>query len=209
VPLLVILCLLLVAPGPGEARAAGDALQGLLAELRTFDARFEQTVEDERGRPLETSHGRFYLQRPDRFRWSYTAPYVQEIVSDGEEVWVYDSELAQVTVRSARQALANAPGLLLSAGRPLDEEFEVKELGPRDGVQWFELSARSADAPFRQVRVGLQSRGLVALELLDAFGQTTRLRFRDGVRNPRLDPSLFLFEVPAGVDVIRDQGGGG
>jgi outer membrane lipoprotein carrier protein len=187
-----------------QASTGGAALKSFLAETRTFEAAFEQTVEDEKGRHLEGSFGRFYLARPSRFRWSYTVPYVQEIVSDGKQVWIYDSELAQVTVRSAEEALANAPGLLLSTDRPLDAEFDVRDLGRQGELDWVELTPRSADAPFRLIRVGLRGRELAAMELQDGFGQTTRLRFKGAVRNSRIDPGLFVFEPPAGVDVIQD-----
>jgi chaperone LolA len=188
------------------ARADGQPLRAFLSEVRSLQASFEQTLEDEKGRHLETSYGRLYLVRPERFRWTYTAPYVQEIVSDGEQVWVYDSELAQVTVRRADAALASAPGLLLSADRPLDEEFAVLDLGRRGETDWVELTPRSPDSPFQRVRVGLRGLDLAVMELVDRFGQTTRLEFRDTVRNPPLDPGLFDFEPPAGVDVIREDG---
>jgi outer membrane lipoprotein carrier protein len=188
--------------------ADGAALRAFLDETRTLETAFEQTVVDEKGRHLEASFGRFYLARPDRFRWSYTVPYVQEIVSDGSEVWVYDAELAQVTVRSTREALASAPGLLLSTERPLDGEFTVRDVGREGDLDWVALTPKSSDTPFRQVRVGLRGRELAAMELEDGFGQQTMLRFRGTVRNPKLGPDLFRFEVPPGVDVLRDPGGG-
>ncbi|MCU0936297.1 MAG: outer membrane lipoprotein carrier protein LolA, partial [Gammaproteobacteria bacterium] len=147
------------------------------------------------------------LSRPGKFRWSYTVPYVQEIVSDGEDVWIYDSELAQVTVKSAREALANAPGLLLSSNRPLEAEFTLADLGRKGDLEWVELTPKSADAPFRKVRIGLRGRDLAEMELADGFGQLTRLRFKGAIKNPKLAPDLFRFQPPEGVDVMRDAPG--
>jgi chaperone LolA len=192
-----------------SAAVAADAarLRTYLGDLKTFEAAFEQTVEDERGRNLESSFGRFYLSRPGRFRWSYTVPYVQEIVSDGDDVWIYDSELAQVTVKSAREALANAPGLLLSSDRPLESEFTVVDAGRKSDLEWFELTPKSSDAPFRKVRMGFRGRDLTEMELADSFGQLTRLHFKGVIKNPHLNPEVFHFVPPEGVDVMRDTGG--
>jgi outer membrane lipoprotein carrier protein len=187
-------------------RADGVTLRTFLAEVKTLETAFEQVVQDEKGRRLEDSFGRFYLARPGRFRWSYTIPYVQEIVSDGEKVWIYDSELAQVTVRSAREALANAPGLLLSSDQPLDREFAIKDLGARDGLDWVGLTPKATEALFGEIRVGFRGRELAAMELVDGFGQRTTLRFKGTVRNPRIDATVFRFVPPPGVDVIEDAG---
>ncbi len=40
------------------------------------------------------------------------------------------------------------------------------------------------------------------MQLLDRLGQVTRLEFAKVERNPRLDPSIFTFVPPAGVDVV-------
>ena len=200
-----LLTVLILASVPVAADAA--RLRAFLSEVKSFEAAFEQTVQDEKGRTVESSFGRFYLSRPGRFRWSYTVPYVQEIVSDGNEVWIYDSELAQVTVKSAREALANAPGLLLSSDRPLESEFAVADVGRKADLEWVELTPRSSDAPFRKVRMGFRGRDLAEMELADSFGQLTRLRFKGVIRNPHLDPAVFQFVPPEGVDVVLDADG--
>jgi outer membrane lipoprotein carrier protein len=43
------------------------------------------------------------------------------------------------------------------------------------------------------------------MELVDGLGQTTRLSFDQIQKNPPLDPALFQFTPPAGVDVIGEQ----
>jgi outer membrane lipoprotein carrier protein len=40
------------------------------------------------------------------------------------------------------------------------------------------------------------------MELRDSFGQTTRIRFVTQNRNAAIEPSLFVFTPPPGVDVI-------
>jgi outer membrane lipoprotein carrier protein len=43
---------------------------------------------------------------PDRFRWDYRKPYQQVIVADGTAIWIYDSDLEQVTGAQARRTLS-------------------------------------------------------------------------------------------------------
>jgi outer membrane lipoprotein carrier protein len=42
------------------------------------------------------------------------------------------------------------------------------------------------------------------MELSDAFGQRTVLRFNGFERNARIDPAMFRFTPPKGADVIGD-----
>ncbi|MCV4784314.1 outer membrane lipoprotein carrier protein LolA, partial [Escherichia coli] len=88
-----------------------------------------------------TSHGRFEFVRPNRFRFEYAKPFEQVIVADGQKVWLYDTDLNQVTVRPMNQALGATPAALL-AGGSLDKDFALKPLPDRDGLQWAEAQPR-------------------------------------------------------------------
>ena len=197
---------ILTATWNGKALAgATESLRAFMAEVQTLQANFDQTLYDEDAKPLEESKGRFYLQRPDRFRWSYSVPYLQEIVADGRRVWIYDSELAQVTVKTLGNTLGNTPALLLSSDAPIEDSFFLRELGEQAGLVWLELTPRSAETSFSIVRLGFTGSELNAMELVDGFGQRTHLRFTDTVRNRELAPDLFRFTLPTGVDVITDK----
>jgi len=201
---LLVAAVLTATPTGSASASAGDDLRAFLADVESLEASFAQTLYDETHEPLESSGGRFYLQRPDRFRWSYSRPYPQEIVADGKRLWVYDSELAQVTVKPLDEALGNTPSLLLSSDEPLENSFALREAGWEEGLDWVELTPKSAESNFSYVRLGFDGSMLKTMELKDSFGQTTRLQFSDAVINPRLDPALFRFTLPTGADVISD-----
>ncbi|NIR32128.1 MAG: outer membrane lipoprotein chaperone LolA [Gammaproteobacteria bacterium] len=201
--LLGLLCALAPA-GAAFADTASERLDAFLAEVRSLRADFQQTLYDETSRSLEESAGVMYLQRPDRFRWDYTEPYRQLIVADGRRVWIYDVDLDQVTVRDLSEAVGSTPASLLSSGRPIEESFAVEDLGEEGGLLWAGLRPRTEDVSFTRVRLGFDEQRLRRMELLDSFGQTTVLEFRNVVRNPDLDPDLFRFEPPEGVDVVGD-----
>jgi outer membrane lipoprotein-sorting protein len=55
--------------------------------------------------------------------------------------------------------------------------------------------------------MGFRGRDLTEMELADSFGQLTRLHFKGVIKNPHLNPEVFHFVPPEGVDVMRDTGG--
>ena len=189
----------------GGAEGATERLDGWLAANRSFRARFSQTVFDEDGVEISASGGTVAFRRPYRFRWDYDAPAPQIIVSDGTELWWYDIELAQVTVRPADTALEGTPAELLAGPERVAEHFQVAALESVLGVDWFELVPRGADAAFRALRIGLQGDEVRALEMDDGFGQSTRIDFFDVEYNPRLADALFQFVPPPDADVVRGE----
>lgn len=191
---------------PVGSAGGSQLLDRYLASLQSVEAHFVQQLFDEDERLVEESEGEFYLQRPDRFRWNYQAPAKQQIVCDGDQVWVYDEELAQVVVRPIGDMLGNSPAALLSSDQPADTWFELEEEGKPsfDGLRWVRAVPRNPDSAFALLRLGFSGEELSRFEMRDNFGQTTRLDFTRSRLNPRLDPALFQFDIPPGTDVIRD-----
>ncbi|MEI8236960.1 MAG: outer-membrane lipoprotein carrier protein LolA, partial [Methylococcaceae bacterium] len=71
-------------------------LKAFLSASKSITANFKQVLINEAGDPLQTSYGQFYLQRPGKFRWDYTKPFLQQIISTSGKVWFYDTDLEQV-----------------------------------------------------------------------------------------------------------------
>jgi len=190
------------------ARGASDGiatLQAFLDRVQTFSADFSQQVFDENMQSIGRSSGKLYFSRPGRFRWDYGEPSPQEIVGDGKRVWFYDSELDQVTVKAFDKALGSTPALLLTSRRPVALDFKLRDLGGDDAGTWVELKPRTDNASFTTIRIGFNDAVLSRMELVDTFGQLTQLKFSVVQENPRLDPALFAFKPPAGVDIIQDR----
>lgn len=195
------------ADGPADARAAAR-LDTALEGLSSFRAEFRQTVLDTDGQLAESAEGTVALARPGKFRWDYRTP-PQLIVSDGSTVWLYDTDLAQVTVRPAAEALVGTPALLLSGQANIRAEFAVTDGGTHDGLSWSVLAPKDAQSDFRELHVGIAGGNLRRMILVDRLGQTTRLDFERIERNPRFDPGSFSFTPPPGVDVIGRAPTGG
>jgi len=196
-----LLCLA-AGPAPAQPISATARLEQFTAGLDSLRARFVQSLFDAAGQVVQESSGSMVLQRPGRFRWDYEQPYEQHIVADGSRLWIYDTDLQQVTVKALDNALGNAPINLLSQRRPLTEDFELREQPSHDGLQWVELEPRIKDTDFSSITLGIDVEGLKVMELRDSFGQRTEIRFLDIELNVATRPELFAFEPPPGVDVV-------
>jgi len=199
------LFLLALALGPALAHAAGalDQLHAFVGRVQSAEGRFSQSTVAAQGpgRPAQT--GSFVFQRPGRFKWAVEQPYEQLVVSDGKDVFQYDPDLAQVTVRKVDQAIGASPAAILFGSGSLEQAFDLSELPAREGLAWLRAKPRSADAGFAQVDIGFKDDLPARIELLDTFGQVTRVEL-SGIRpNPQLPADAFRFEPPAGVDMVR------
>lgn len=179
-----------------------DALKSFVADVKSGRADFTQTVTSPDGAKKKTSSGSFEFARPNRFRFGYTKPYEQLIVGDGQKVWLHDVDLNQVTVRPFDRALGATPAALL-AGGSLDKDFDLKALPDADGLQWAQALPKTKDGSFQSLKVGFASGNkLAAIEIVDAFGQRSRLDFKGFEPNAAVPAERLRFTPPAGVDVI-------
>ncbi|HSV69818.1 MAG TPA: outer membrane lipoprotein chaperone LolA [Methylibium sp.] len=198
---LLLLALALAGTLPVQAADSLDTLRGFIAGVKTGRAPFTQTVTSPDGVKKKQSSGSFEFSRPNRFRFDYTKPYAQQIVSDGDKVWLHDVDLNQVTVRSAAAALGATPAALL-AGSTIDKDFELKALPDEGGLQWAQALPRATEGSFKSLKIGFRSGTLAVVEIVDAFGQRSRLDFGAFEANPVLAAERFRFTPPAGTDVI-------
>ncbi len=205
-PRLLNTAVLLTLALPVLASAATlDRLRGFIRDTQTARTSFTQTVTDKAGRVVQRSSGEFMLARPGKFRWAVDKPYRQLVVGDGERVWIFDEDLNQVVVRKAGEAIGGTPAALLAGRDDVERAFTWRELPSSGGLEWIAATPRNKDAAFEEIRLGFNPKSLAALELTDAFGQKTAVRFGELDRNPSLAPETFRFVAPKGADVIGDK----
>ena len=194
---------LLLLPQAGMADSI-EELKALLRETLTARARFAQIVLDKDLKVLQQSAGNMAFARPGRFRWEYEKPYEQLIVGDGARLWIYDTELNQVTVRRLAGALGSSPAALLAGSNEIERGYTLSKAGSGQGLEWLEAVPKERDTVFERIRLGFSKAGLEAMELRDQFGQVTVIKFSAMERNEELAPGLFQFTPPVGADVISE-----
>jgi len=197
-----MLALLLAAAAPLARADAVDQLREFVRSATRGSAEFTQTVTPADGTRAKTSSGRFEFQRPDRFRFDYSKPYPQTVVSDGRKLWLYDPDLNQVAVRRVDQALGASPAALL-AGAALERDFSLAALPDRDGMAWVRATPKAADSGFQWMAVGFRGPVLSALEVLDRFGQRTLLSLHGLQIGAAIAPERFRFEPPPGTELLE------
>jgi len=183
---------------------ARDELKAFTTGLKGLDGQFSQQVFDSRGKVKETTSGRVALSAPRLFRWEYQRPHVQQIVADGTEVWMYEPDLEQATVRAQGKEEQNSPLTALIHPALLEQQYDVsEEAAPRDGLQWLSLTPkRETEASFQYAALGFNTQGLAKMEITDAVGQRTVIAFTGWKRNPSFARGTFSFTPPVGTDVI-------
>lgn len=203
--LLAALCL---AASPALAWSAGarDQLRQFVASVSAATGSFTQQTlgtPNNPGKAKPPESGHFAFRRPGRFRWEVKKPYEQLIVSDGTKVYQYDPDLAQVIERDVSKSIGASPAAILFGSGSLDEAFVTTPLPDKDGLQWLRATPRKADAGFAHVDLGFRDDKPVRLELLDSFGQVTRIELSDIQTNPKLPTDAFKFTLPKGADVVH------
>ncbi len=205
----VALCALLCLPALAQADGLSE-LESFLRQAQQGRARFTQVVtapqkagEAPRAR---TSSGSFEFLRPGRFRFHYLKPFEQQIVADGQTLWLYDTDLNQVTARRQQEVLGNTPAALIATAsdlKSLSGLFTLANAPDADGQQWVLATPKSRDGQLQSVRVGLRQGQLATLEILDSFGQRSLIQFGTIDTQAGLKPGSFAFQPPAGADVLR------
>ncbi len=178
------------------------ALHDFVRQTRSGSAPFTQVVTPADGTRAKNSSGRFEFARPDRFRFDYLKPYPQVVVSDGRTLWMHDPDLNQVTVRRVDKALGVTPAALLT-GEDLTRDFTLAAQPDRDGLAWVRATPKAADSGFQWMTIGFKGRALAVVEILDRFGQRTKVSLEGLQANVDLPAERFRFVPPPGADVLE------
>jgi outer membrane lipoprotein carrier protein len=181
-----------------------SSLRDFFNNTTTMRAQFSQVVNDKQGRKIQEVDGTMQLQRPNKFRWDYKKPFEQQIVSDGKQVFLFDTELQQVTIRELSKSIGSSPAALLAGGEAVEKSFKLKNATRKDGLTWVLALPKDKDSGFDRVLLGFKADKLRKMELYDSFNHITHITFDEVERNPKLEDATFLFTPPKGVDVVGE-----
>jgi outer membrane lipoprotein carrier protein len=209
------------APVPTAPAALGTAttpLDNYLDNLHTLRATFLQTLADPNGREIDRATGTLIVQRPGKFSWDIHSQPVsgggagtaaasgggagQLMVCDGANLWFYDRDLQQVTVKPVDAALSATPAMLLSGAVDVRQSFTITPVGEREGLDWVLVEPAGAQADFRRALFGFEHGELRRMILEDKLDQTATIVFQKIERNVPVRPSEVSFKPPPGADVI-------
>jgi outer membrane lipoprotein carrier protein len=147
-------------------------------------------------------------------RWEYTEPNRQLLVSDGKTMWFYVVEDSQVIIQNAEEAYGSqTPITFLSGMGKLQNDFYIKLLPetPKTEQQepFYQLELLpkqpQPDVAKLILSVAPTTFYIVHTAVYDPYGNITDVYLQDIQVNTDPQESLFTFEIPEGVDVIRQN----
>jgi outer membrane lipoprotein carrier protein len=210
-PCVVSLALAVPAAAPAPA-VQPTQLDAYLDNLKTLRASFVQTLADGQGREIDRATGTIIVQRPGKFSWEIHPQTAaasgasrsagQLMVCDGRNLWFFDRDLAQVTVKPVDAALSATPAMLLSGAVDVRKNFTITPAGERLGLEWVLVEPQGASADFREALFGFDHGELRRMILEDKLDQTATVMFDKVERNAPVSAAEVSFTPPAGADVI-------
>lgn len=191
-----------LAAEPVDEDTGRKLVDSFVEDITTFSAGFEQVLLDPDGEVLERTTGTLEISRPGKFRWSYIEPYEQWLIADGTNIWSYDLDLAQVTVKPQAEALANTPALLLGGAEDALDQFDYEGSYRETVTTWVRLAPKNTESGFMRMELGFIDEVLTRMVFFDNLDQTTLVEFNTLAVNTPIGPERFEFLVPDDVDVV-------
>ncbi len=195
--------------GRGTPDELAGRIQARYDGIRDFEAEFVQSYQGGLLRTKTTEQGTVAIKRPGRMRWVYTKPERKEFVSNGTRIYSYLPADKQVIVAPVPAEDHTTPALFLTGRGHLVRDFtasfaEIPEAAA--GTLGLRLVPKREDPEIESLLLGvdattLQIRHLVAA---DRQGGRSTFLFKNVKENRGLSDTLFEFQIPRGVDVIKN-----
>ncbi len=197
---IIIVLLCLISPVLFATRAS-QVLASLLQKTHSINANFTQTVYDANKQQLTKSSGLFMFQQPNKFYWLIQQPMKQLIICNGQKIWNYQPDLAQVVVKPLTSGITATPLAMLSGSQEvLTKHFTVSQINDNT----FKLVAKQ-HSNFQIVWLYFNAGVINAMTLQDALGQRTVLDFDNVQSGVNISANKFTFTPPKGVDIVKSM----
>ncbi len=179
-----------------------------LNALNTLETPYVQDLWTAEGERLHHSEGRMSLSiHPLRLCIEEQRPSVLKMVFDGERLWQYDAELAQVT-RYPKHQLGDAP-LLALFDKPHWQQWHLEKSHQcRVSKDCYQLTPDQPSEVFQRIRLGFKADQLQELQVILPTQERNVYVFQSARLNQAIARHQFQFQVPEGVDLIESELGG-
>ena len=178
--------------------------------VRTLQADFTQVINNPMLGDPDTTRGRLYQQKPNRFAMRFSEPKGDRIVADGRYLWLYTpSSTPGQVIRSAIPGTGTTgPNLIGQFVEQPRERYQARHAGadslPDGTVDVIALTPRGSDVPYSGATLWITRRdGLVRrIEIVETSGQVRTILLRNVVVNRTIAAAEFRFSPPAGSQVV-------
>ena len=179
-----------------------DELSDLLNKTIAFSGQFSQSVYDNKSQLIEEANGEVVFKKPHFFKWIYQAPHQNQIIGDGETVYIYDPDLSQVIMSKFSQSKNNNPANIFFLNN-IDESFKVTKI-LIDDEAWYRCDSKSKDIDYQSIEISFNEDMIHGMRVIDGLQNKIIINFVNISQNPNIDEASFLFNVPDNVEVIKN-----
>lgn len=191
---------LLIIPIISEA----NALEKILNNLNTLQVSFIQT-EEINNQSTQISYGSLTLKVPGKFAWLNEEPTQQDVFANGQKIWIYEKDLAQVSVYNQADILLNTPAILISEPSKFKQNFTIDQILEDSKGTLYSLSPKQNNSYYDYIEVTIRENTITKLTILNRLNNAlTHIEFyyTEDSLNHQINDSIFEFKIPDGVDVL-------
>jgi outer membrane lipoprotein carrier protein len=218
---LVTLCLVMMLGAWTAAAQSADDPAGIMAKVQEkydkaggFKTWFSQETKAPGTGQGERASGVMFFQRPNRMRWQYETPLDQkkEVISDGNQVWIYIPDDAVAMVYPLKQMLRSDLVLRFFSGiGEVTQDFHLTwQRPPAPGANYIiRLDPRQPQAELKRLVLSVNPQTLLVenLEFSNAIGEETSFAFSRTALGIKPAANFFTFTPPPGVQVVKEGPG--
>jgi outer membrane lipoprotein carrier protein len=178
--------------------------------IATLAADFVQVIVNPMVGVADTTRGRLYQRRPERFAMRFTEPKGDRIVADGRYLWLYTPSTTPGQVIRSRipESGTTGPNLIGQFVERPRERYTARYVRadslPEGVADVVTLEPKARDQPYSEATLWVgRTDGLVRrLQITEAPGQTRTVLLRNVTVNGRVPNREFTFSPPGGVRVV-------
>jgi outer membrane lipoprotein carrier protein len=200
-------CLGLSATPPVDQ--AVSCVQWVYDQSRTFQAAFQQQFMVKAYNTQKSSSGQVYFEKPGKMLWKYDNPQNNRVVSDGNEIRVYEANNQQMYVQAIGKSQYPAALSFLTGTGKLTESFTF-DLQPGEKLN-FPGGYVLVGTPIQPTPayskvlffVDLGTSQVRRVLIVDGQGNRNRFDFVNPQFNLAISPGTFQYTPPAGTTIVR------
>jgi outer membrane lipoprotein carrier protein len=212
---LAMICIILL-PAPASP-AEVLPLKTLITKIqesyegtKDLKASFSQEVTMKSMNRTEREEGVFYFKKPQKMLWNYVKPKKKKLVINPQNTWFYLPDDRVVYLQDTESVLKSKLTIkFLSGLGNIQEDFQVSfsrsEPLDEEGNYLLRLVPKSPDIGMENISLTIDKDNfqVAQFSFTDAYGNTSRIRFRNVSINNGLPDGTFTFKTPPGTEVFR------
>jgi chaperone LolA len=179
-------------------------VQDKYSTINTLSAKFTQVSYYKSVNQSMKSNGLLYLKKPGKLRWSFLQPEQDELVSNGETFWMYQSELAQVVETTAADGAPPMALRFLTGMGELTDDFTISLQGETTEAYELLLIPKTSTESAKRIILEASKKDFIIISIAveDNFGTKTTIKLSEIKVNEEIEDSFFDYVPPRGVRVV-------